>query len=71
MCNTLPSLPPLSAHTHTHTHAQYSDGKIIATGQCNHRFHLDCIKQWCRKGQNLCPICGSPWTLGKEHAVVM
>ncbi|XP_028781156.1 E3 ubiquitin-protein ligase MBR2 [Neltuma alba] len=35
---------------------QYADGEDVASLDCGHEFHTDCIKQWLMQ-KNLCPIC--------------
>jgi RING-box protein 1 len=39
-----------------------ADGKVLATGECGHSFHLDCIDIW-RRGQagGTCPSCSAHW----------
>ena len=39
-----------------------ADGKVIATGECGHCFHLDCINIWrTRDGVGTCPSCQAHW----------
>ncbi|KAI9127956.1 hypothetical protein K1719_000949 [Acacia pycnantha] len=35
---------------------QYADGEDVASLDCGHEFHINCIKQWLMQ-KNLCPIC--------------
>ncbi|XP_022845165.1 probable E3 ubiquitin-protein ligase RHG1A isoform X2 [Olea europaea var. sylvestris] len=35
---------------------EYKDGEDLGTLECNHDFHVECIKQWLMH-KNLCPIC--------------
>nr|XP_009771103.1 PREDICTED: RING finger protein 11-like [Nicotiana sylvestris]XP_016432684.1 PREDICTED: RING finger protein 11-like [Nicotiana tabacum] len=35
---------------------EYKNGDIIGKLQCEHEFHLDCIKQWLLK-KKVCPLC--------------
>ncbi|KAI4295665.1 hypothetical protein L6164_035684 [Bauhinia variegata] len=35
---------------------EYADGEDIASLDCGHEFHTNCIKQWLTQ-KNLCPIC--------------
>ncbi|KAF7810981.1 E3 ubiquitin-protein ligase MBR2 isoform X2 [Senna tora] len=35
---------------------EYADGEDVASLDCGHEFHTNCIKQWLMQ-KNLCPIC--------------
>ncbi|RZC71702.1 hypothetical protein C5167_034847 [Papaver somniferum] len=39
--------------------AEYESGEKVATLNCDHEYHVDCIKPWLR-GKNACPICKRP-----------
>lgn len=33
----------------------------VSTGQCGHSFHAECVDQWVKTGQIICPIDKTPW----------
>jgi len=35
------------------------DGDHIGALQCDHKFHVDCLKEWIKR-RNVCPLCQSP-----------
>lgn len=43
------------------------DGWSIATGECTHAYHYDCIKKFIERGRPNCPVCSAAW---RETSVV-
>ncbi|KAL3120524.1 hypothetical protein niasHT_009349 [Heterodera trifolii] len=38
---------------------EFIDGtKVKQLRECNHKFHVDCIKRWIFFEYNRCPLCG-------------
>lgn len=44
----------------------FEDGEELANLQCNHYFHIDCIKKWLNKNES-CPLCRSSKTIGRKR----
>lgn len=42
---------------------------LLISTECNHRFHLDCIRQNIENGNNKCPLCCQPLPALVSHFV--
>lgn len=38
---------------------EIEDGDRIGALECDHKFHVDCLKEWIKR-RNVCPLCQSP-----------
>ena len=49
----------------------FADLKGCLAGECDHEFHLDCIKNWIKKsaGNEVCPSCNAPWVVRQVRKV--